>query len=95
MGGVAGAGVAAVSVSVAGGKPRVVPHTGDGAFVAVLRGYPEDAQPVVTVERTDGIARTEAFAPGGGFVVADPYGGRAWRLTAFGFGAPRGRSGRG
>ena len=56
-----------------------VPHTAEGAFVAVLRRYPEDAQPVVTIARADGTKRTQSFAPERGFVVADPYGGRAWR----------------
>jgi hypothetical protein len=87
--GVAGAGVKRVTVTVAGGRPEVVPSTAEGAFAAVLRRYPEDAQPVVAIERTDGTTRTEAFAGGNGVVVADPFGGRAWRLTAFGFGTPR------
>ena len=85
-------------MTVAGGRPRTVPHTGDGAFLAVLRGYPEDAQPVVRVERADGSARTFASSSDDGFIVADPYGGRAWKLSVFGFGtrpaeAPRLRTG--
>ena len=84
--GVAGAGVSRVTVTVAGGRPRTVPHTGDGAYLAVLRRYPEDAQPVVRVERADGSARTFASSSDDGFVVADPYGGRAWKLSVFGFG---------
>jgi hypothetical protein len=87
--GVAGAGIARVTVAVAGGRPRVVPHTDEGAFVAVLRRYPEDAQPVVTIARADGSERTETFTAKKGFVVADPFGGRAWRLQAFGFGDSR------
>ena len=90
--GVAGPGVARVTVAVAGAKPRVVPHTAEGAFVAVLRRYPEDAQPVVTIARADGTKRTESFAPEHGFVVADPYGGRAWRLRPSGSAAPDGRA---
>jgi hypothetical protein len=68
---------------------RVVPHTAEGAFLAVLRRYPEDAQPVVTLRMKDGTTRRHAFA-GDGFVVADPYGGRAWKLESFGFGVPPG-----
>ena len=84
--GVAGAGVSRVTLTVAGGRPRTVPHTGDGAYLAVLRRYPEDAQPVVRVERADGSARTFASSSDDGFVVADPYGARAWKLSVFGFG---------
>ncbi len=87
--GVAGAGVTRVSIAVAGGRTQVVPHTAEGAFVAVLRGYPEDAQPSVTIARADGSERTQSFAAKHGFVVADPYGGRAWKLEAFGFGGSR------
>ena len=87
--GVAGAGVAKVTLTVAGGKPRTVPHTADGAFLLALRGYPEDAQPVVTIRRAGGA--TSTFDPVGGHdtVVADPFGGRAWKLQVFGFGGPR------
>ncbi len=87
--GVAGAGLQRVSVAVAGGAPRTLRHTPEGGFLAVLRGYPEDVQPAVTLRR-DGATKRYAFADGG-FVVPDPLGGRAWKLEAFGFGTPRGK----
>jgi len=77
-----------VTLSVAGGAPKTLRHSADGGFLAVLRGYPEDTQPVVTIRR-DGRTRRYPFADGG-FVVADPLGGRAWKLTAFAIGTPRG-----
>lgn len=82
--GVAGEGLQRVTVAVAGGKPRTLRHTPEGGFLFVLRGYPEDAQPVVTLQR-GGKSKRYAFADGG-FVVADPVGGRAWTLRAGGFG---------
>jgi hypothetical protein len=87
--GVAGPKLQSVTVAVAGAKPRTLRHTPEGGFLAVLRGYPEDVQPVVTLKR-DGKAKRYAFADGG-FVVPDPVGGRAWKLQAFGFGTPRGK----
>jgi hypothetical protein len=87
--GVAGADLETVKVTAAGSKPRTVPHTPDGAFAFVVSGYPEDAQPVVTLRRTGGATRTYSFGSGDGFVVADPYGGRAWKLSAFGVGIGR------
>jgi hypothetical protein len=81
--GVAGADLERVTVAVAGGKPRTVPHSLEGAFALVLRGYPEDSQPVVELRRRGGEERRYAFG-GKGFTVADPYGGRAWRLTSIG-----------
>jgi hypothetical protein len=86
--GVAGAGVAKVTVTVAGGKPRTVPHTADGAFLLALRGYPEDAQPVVTIRRAGGATSTYNPVGGRSTIVADPFGGRAWKLQAFAFGTP-------
>jgi hypothetical protein len=77
-----------VTVAVRGGRPRPVPHTAEGAFLAVLRGYPEDAQPVVTLHLRGGRTRRYAFARDD-FVVLDPYGERAWRLESSGFGGPR------
>jgi hypothetical protein len=87
--GVAGSGLQRVTVAVAGGNPRTLRHTPEGGFLAVLRGYPEDVQPVVTLQR-GGRTKRYAFADGG-FVVADPLGGRAWKLEAFGFGTSRGK----
>ena len=57
----------------------------------MLRGYPEDAGPAVTLELSDGTRRRWAYASGDGFTVPDPYGGRAWKLTSFGFGSPPAR----
>ncbi len=85
--GVAGPGLRRVTLE-AGGRARTVPHSSEGAFVHVLRGYPEDVRPSVTLEMSDGTRRRWAYASGGGFVVPDPYGGRAWKLMAFGYGAP-------
>ena len=68
-----------VTLAARGGAPREVPHSAEGAFVAVLAGYPEDAQPVVTLHRRDGSRRRYAFAHDP-FVVPDPFGGRAWKL---------------
>lgn len=83
-------GLESVTVASRGGPARAVAHTPEGAFLAVLRGYPEDAQPVVTIERGDGSRRRYAFADDGS-VVPDPLGGRAWRLEAFMFGRSRQR----
>ncbi len=87
--GVAGPKLQRVTVAIAGGPARALRHTPEGGFVAVLRGYPEDVQPVVTLRR-GGATKRYAFA-NGGFVVADPLGGRAWKLEAFGYGTPRGK----
>lgn len=84
--GVVGADLRRVTLSVAGGTARTLRHTSDGGFLAVLRGYPEDVQPVVTVSRAGKTTRY-AFASGG-LVVPDPLGGRAWKLNAFAFGVP-------
>jgi hypothetical protein len=87
--GVAGSSLQRVTVAVAGGNPRTLRHTPEGGFLAVLRGYPEDVQPVVTLERA-GKSKRYPFADGG-FVVPDPLGGRAWKLQSWGFGTPRGK----
>ena len=84
--GVAGPELERVTVALAGGAPRTVPHAPDGAFVFVLGRYPEDARPTVTLRMKDGTTRRHTFPSADGFVVADPFGGRAWRLTSFGFG---------
>ena len=44
--GVAGEDLERVTIAVAGGQPRTVPHSAEGGFAFALRGYPEDAQPV-------------------------------------------------
>jgi hypothetical protein len=66
------------------GALRTLRHTPEGGFLFVLRGYPEDVQPVVKLQRA-GKTRGYAFADGGS-VVADPLGGRAWKLQSFAFG---------
>ena len=43
--GVAGPGLRRVTLE-AGGRARTVPHSSEGAFVHVLRGYPEDVRPL-------------------------------------------------
>jgi hypothetical protein len=87
--GVAGPKLQSVTVAVAGAPPRTLRHTAEGGFLAVLRGYPEDVQPVVALRR-DGRTRRYAFADGG-VVVPDPLGGRAWKLEAWAFGTPMGK----
>lgn len=74
-----------VTMAARGGPPRTVPHSPEGAFVAVLTGYPEDAQPVVTLHRRDGTRRRFVLARDD-FVVVDPYGERSWKLEAFSMG---------
>ena len=73
--GVAGPDLERVTVALAGGEPRTVPHAPDGAFVFVLRRYPEDARPTVTLRMKDGTTRRHTFPSADGFVVADPFGG--------------------
>jgi len=87
--GVAGSSLQRVTVAIAGGKARTLRHTPEGGFLAVLPGYPEDVQPVVTLQR-GGKTKRYPFADGG-FVVPDPLGGRAWKLQAFATGTPRGK----
>jgi hypothetical protein len=87
--GVAGEKLQRVTVAIAGGPARTLRHTPEGGFLFVLRGYPEDVQPVVTLRR-NGATKRYTFADGG-FVVPDPLGGRAWKLQAMGFGTPRGK----
>jgi hypothetical protein len=87
--GVAGEKLERVTVAVAGGSPRTLRHTPEGGFLAVLRGYPEDLQPVITLRR-GGSTKRYAFA-NGGLVVPDPLGGRAWKLESFAFGTESGK----
>src|SRR5262249_28999803 len=77
--GVAGADLQRVTVSLRGAPAQEVPHAPDGAFALVLRGYPEDTAPVVTIETATATHRY-AFAGQDGATVADPYGLPAWRL---------------
>jgi hypothetical protein len=77
--GVAGEGLARVTVAARGGPPRAAPHSADGAFLVALRGYPQDAQPVVSLRWRDGRVRRYPFAADP-FVVPDPLDGPAWRV---------------
>src|SRR5205085_2110440 len=79
--GLAGPKLREVTLRVRGRGPLTLRHSPDGAFVQALRGYPEDIQPVVTLRWRSGRTRRLAFATGP-FVVPDPYGGRAYQLTA-------------
>jgi hypothetical protein len=83
--GVAGEDLARVTVAAAGKPPRVVGHSPEGGFLVAIRGYPEDVAPVVTLRWRDGRTRRYAFAASQ-FVVPDPLGGRAWKVSG-GFGA--------
>ena len=88
--GVAGAGLERVTLTPAGGREQVVPHSPEGGFAVALRGYPEDVAATVTLRLAGGVTRTQRFPAADGTTVPDPDGGRAWRLQAFGFGVPRG-----
>jgi hypothetical protein len=85
--GVAGDDVAKVTLTLAGRPPRVLEHSPAGAFAFVIRGYPEDVAPVVTLERRGGAIRRYAF--GGGMTIPDPRGGHAWTVTTSGGGFKR------
>jgi hypothetical protein len=74
-----------VTISVRGGAPKPVDRSSEGGFVHVLRGYPEDSAPVVTVESSAG-SRRYAFAGEEGFSIIDPDGGPAWKLSATTYG---------
>jgi len=74
--GVAGADAGRITLALAGRRPRLLPHSPEGAFAFVVRGYPEDVAPVITVERRGGATRRYAF--GSGQTVPDPLGGAAW-----------------
>jgi hypothetical protein len=77
--------LASVTVSERGHPARPVAHSPEGGFLLVLRGYPEDVQPVVTLRFADGHVRRNRFAADPR-IVADPFGERAWRIESFGFG---------
>ena len=82
--GVAGPGVERVTVALADRRPRTVPHSSEGAFALVLRGRPEQLQPLVAVQMHDGVTREYPFAGAASTLVPDPDGGRAWRPTTAG-----------
>ncbi len=62
-----------------------VPIGAGGAFIAALRGYPEDIGVAVTLRFADDHVERHAFGTSD-FVVPDPAGGRAWRIEALQFG---------
>jgi hypothetical protein len=79
--GVAGEHLAHVELAVGGAaKPTTVAHTPDGAFAAVLRGYPEDHGVRVTLTYNNGHREIHAFGRGPA-IVAQPNGVGAWRLS--------------
>jgi len=77
--GVAGRALRAVAVEVRG-RRRPVPVGSGGAFLTVLSGYPEDSGVEVELRFAGGRVEVHplGIAPA---VVADPEGGRAWRVS--------------
>jgi hypothetical protein len=73
--------IARVDVTTGSGATRRVPVI-DGVFVAVLRGYPEDLGIRATVTYKNGRREVHDFGRSA-FVVTDPLGGPAWKLSAF------------
>ncbi len=71
------------------GRNRAVAVARDGSFLLALRGLPEDLALSVTVALADGREEAHPFGVSR-FVVADPDGGRAWRVEAGGLGVARG-----
>lgn len=84
--GLAGARLERVTVAERGGVPRELPRSPEGAFLLALRGYPEDAQPVVALRWTGGRTARYALAASP-FLAPDPLAGGAWRIEAFTGGA--------
>lgn len=80
--GVAGPRLRAVSVDVRGRTRSVPVDRVRGAFVLVLRGYPEDLAIRATLRFASGRREVHDFGRGPG-VVLDPAGGPAWRASAF------------
>lgn len=66
----------------AGGRRIPARATSGGVFAAVVGGYPEDAGIRVRLAFDDGRVETRTFGTDP-WVVADPAGGRAWRVEAF------------
>ncbi|WP_026909493.1 hypothetical protein [Patulibacter minatonensis] len=75
-----GADLTAARVRLPGGEKRDVPVS-DGATVAVLRGYPEDARPTLELEWRDGKRFRQTYGASD-LVIPDPYGGPAWKTEA-------------
>jgi hypothetical protein len=82
--GVAGPEVERVTVTLTERRPRTVPHSPEGAFALVLRGYPEDHQPLIEVRMRDGVTREYPFAGAVSTTVPDPDGRHAWRQVTVG-----------
>jgi hypothetical protein len=87
--GVAGPRLQGVTIAVRGGPPQAVEHGAEGAFLRAFAGFPEDLQPVVTLRFAGGTTRRYALARGP-FLVSDPLGGHAWRVTLGVTGTPAG-----
>ena len=85
--GLAGPALDSVTVSLRGGPARDVEHTREGAFVVVVRGYPEDVAPTVTLRWRGGRTHSYPLAQGP-FVVSDPLGGPAWKFEVAETGRP-------
>jgi hypothetical protein len=91
--GVGGADLERVMIAVRGGRPEVVEHSAEGAFLRAFAGFPEDVQPVVELRFASGRTRRFALAASP-FVVPDPLGGRAWKVESSAFGNDVRREGR-
>ena len=76
-----------VTIAVRGGAPEPVEHGAEGAFLRAYAGFPEDLQPVITLHFAGGSTRRYALATSP-FVVPDPLGGPAWKITASVGGGP-------
>jgi hypothetical protein len=79
--GIGGDALRHVELSLATGRTIGVPVAAGGAFVAVLRGYPEDLAVTATLRFAGGRREVHPFGVSP-FVVPDPVGGQAWRLMA-------------
>ncbi len=77
-------GVAAPSVRgaivTAGGRTMRMRLGTEHAFLAVLRGRPEDLRPRVVLTEASGARTTLRFADSGEFISADPSGRAPWKL---------------
>jgi hypothetical protein len=86
--GIGGTTLRSVTVE-AGGRRSPVRVGKGGTFVTALRGYPEDLKVVVELRFTGGRRERLPFGTSR-FVVADPDGGRAWRVESFASGVKPG-----
>jgi len=86
--GFAGPGLAGAVLQPVYGRPRKIAVGGDGAFVAVFAGYPEDLGARVVLRFRDGHSEADNLGRSP-MVVQDPYGGNAWSTSAGSFGNAR------